>query len=200
LLHWRVCSVWDWLKIFAPSKTYGQWPTAILADAYEGDEAEEIAARTGCIGCPLVEKEKSLTEVLKIAQWKFLTPLLELKPIYREMRLPKYRHRKSGGELKKDGTLGKNQQRLGPLTLESRLYFLDKILDIQNRINSGSQTEKLFLINQEEESRIRELIANKTFPNKWTGEEITGDIILDKKYSDGSVMPIMFREWVGEKV
>jgi DNA sulfur modification protein DndC len=200
LLHWRVCSVWDWLKIFAPSKTYGQWPTAILADAYGGDEAEEIAARTGCIGCPLVEKEKSLTEVLKIAQWKFLTPLLELKPIYREMRLPKYRHRKSGGELKKDGTLGKNQQRLGPLTLESRLYFLDKILDIQNRINSGSQTEKLFLINQEEESRIRELIANKTFPNKWTGEEITGDIILDKKYSDGSVMPIMFREWVGEKV
>lgn len=197
LLHWRVCSVWDWLKIFAPSKDYGQWPTAILADAYGGDEAEEIAARTGCIGCPLVQKEKALNEVLKIDQWKFLTPLMELKPIFREMRLPKHRHRKSGGEIKKDGMLCKNQQRMGPLTLKARLYFLNKILGIQNRINSGSQPEKLFLINSEEENRIRELIEKKTFPNKWTGEEITGDIILDKKYSDGSVMPVMFRDWVG---
>ena len=63
LLHWRVCSVWDWLKIFAPSKNYGSWPTAILADAYGGDEAEEVAARTGCIGCPLASKDKALTEV-----------------------------------------------------------------------------------------------------------------------------------------
>jgi DNA sulfur modification protein DndC len=198
LLHWRVCSVWDWLKVFAPSIGYGAWPTAILADAYGGEEAEEIAARTGCIGCPLVQKEKSLMEVLKIDKWKFLAPLMELKPIYREMRLPMYRHRKSGGELKKDGTLGKNQQRLGPLTLEARTYFLEKILNIQSRINSGSQNEKLYLINQEEENRIRELIENKTFPNKWTGEEVTGDIILDKKYSDGSVMPVMFREWIME--
>ena len=198
LLHWRMCSVWDWLKIFAPSEEYGGWPTAILADAYGGDEAEEVAARTGCIGCPLVEKEKSLTEVLKIEQWKYLAPLLELKPLYREMRLPKYRHRKSGGELRKDGTLGTNQQRMGPLTLSAREYFLEKILDIQARVNSGSGSEKLLLINQEEENRIRELIKHKAFPNKWTGDEITGDIMLDKKYSDGSVMPLMFREFVGK--
>ena len=198
LLHWRVCSVWDWLKIFAPSEEYGGWPTAILADAYGGDEAEEVAARTGCIGCPLVDKEKSLTEVLKIEQWQYLAPLLELKPLYREMRLPKYRHRKSGGEMRKDGTLGTNQQRMGPLTLSAREYFLEKILDIQARINSGSGSEKLFLINREEENRIRELIEQKAFPNKWTGDEITGDIMLDKKYSDGSVMPLMFREFVGK--
>jgi len=100
--------------------------------------------------------------------------------------------------MRKDGTLGTNQQRMGPLTLSAREYFLEKILDIQARINSGSGSEKLFLINREEENRIRELIEQKAFPNKWTGDEITGDIMLDKKYSDGSVMPLMFREFVGK--
>jgi len=198
LLHWRVCSVWDWLKVFAPSKAYGEWPTAILADAYGGDNAGDIAARTGCIACPLVAKEKALTEVIKIPSWKHLTPLMELKPLYRKMRLPQYRHRKAGGDRTKDGKLCSNQQRMGPLTLEARLYFLDKILDIQKRVNAGSKGSEFLLIDQEEEARIRELIALKTFPNKWTGEEITGDITLDKVYSDGSVMPILFRDWVGK--
>jgi len=40
ILHWRVCNVWDWLKVFAPMQKYGGWNTALLADAYGGDEAE----------------------------------------------------------------------------------------------------------------------------------------------------------------
>lgn len=193
LLHWRVCSIWDWLKIFAPSKQYGEWQTQILADAYGGDEAEEMHARTGCIGCPLASKDKALEYIIKRTEYQYLTPLMQLKEIYREMRKPQYRHRKSGGELKKDGSLGKNQQRLGPLTLEARLYFLNKILKIQKDINTD-----FTLINTEEENRIRELIELKTFPQRWDGTEITGDIMLDKKYSDGSVMPLLFRDMVGQ--
>src|ERR1700741_3821676 len=71
ILHWRVCSIWDWLKIFAPSKNYGEWPTAILADAYGGDEAEEINARTGCIGCPLAQKDKALEAIVSIPYWSY---------------------------------------------------------------------------------------------------------------------------------
>jgi len=198
LLHWRVCSIWDWLKVFAPSKNYGEWPTAILADAYGGDNAGDIAARTGCIGCPLASKDKALIEVIKITAWKHLIPLMELKPLYREMRKPQYRHRKSGGDRTKDGKLSKNQQRLGPLTLEARTYFLNKILDIQNRVNAKSKDIEFLLIDKEEELRIRELIDLKTYPNGWSGEEITGDITLDNVYSDGSVMPILFRDWVGQ--
>ena len=197
LLHWRVCSVWDWLKIFAPSKNYGSWPTAILADAYGGDEAEEVAARTGCIGCPLASKDKALTEVIKVPAWRYLSPLMELKPLYREMKKKQYRHRKPGGEIRKDGQLSKNQQRLGPLTIESRILFLDIILNIQNRVNAGSPGIKLYLIDQEEESRIRELIDQRVYPLKWTGLEPTGDIMLDKVYSDGSSMNLLFRDWVG---
>lgn len=108
LLHWRVCSVWDWLKYFAPQEQYGSWPTETLADAYGGDEAEEVHARTGCIGCPLASKDKALDMVIRIPKWKYLLPLLELKKIYREMRKPQHRHRKQGGEVNKDGKLTKN--------------------------------------------------------------------------------------------
>lgn len=55
ILHWRVCIVWDWLKFYATLPEFGRWPTAILADAYGGDDAVEKNARTGCIECPLAD-------------------------------------------------------------------------------------------------------------------------------------------------
>jgi DNA sulfur modification protein DndC len=194
ILHWRVCTIWDWLKIFAPSKKYGEWPTSILADAYGGDEAEEINARTGCIGCPLAQKDKALTAVIEMQQWSYLKPLLRLKLIYREMRRPEYRLRKDG-EVNKDGSLSKNQQRLGPLTIEARLNFLEEILSIQKEVNdSAAKSNRPFIdiLNSEEENRIRELIANKTWPCGWSGSEIKGDVIIDKKYSDGTILKRLF--------
>lgn len=196
ILHWRVCSIWDWLKIFAPSKAYGEWPTSILADAYGGDEAEEINARTGCIGCPLASKDKALEVVVRMKEWQYLKPLLELKPIYREMRLPQYRLRKDG-VTKKDGSLAKNQQRLGPITIEARKYFLNKIMDIQNRVNFEALAINrpfIDILNHEEIQRINELIDLNTWPGEWDGSEIIGNILLDKKYSDGSTMKILFDE------
>jgi DNA sulfur modification protein DndC len=197
ILHWRVCSVWDWLKIFAPSKNYGEWPTAILADAYGGDEAEEINARTGCIGCPLAQKDKALESVIEIPAWSYLRPLLGLKLIYREMRRKQYRLRKDG-ERNKDGQLAKNQQRLGPLTLASRLQFLEQILSIQREVNQAAaalERPAIDILNKEEEDRIRELIAAQTWPDGWEGTEVTGDVILDKRFSDGSVLPDLFKNF-----
>jgi DNA sulfur modification protein DndC len=196
ILHWRVCNVWDWLKYFAPLPKYGSWNTTLLADAYGGDEAEEINARTGCLGCPLVEKDKSLDTVLKIDKWKYLTPLKGLKPIYREMRKPIHRLRKSGGETNKNGKLSKNQQRMGPLTLESRLHFLDRIIEIQNQVNIEADKvdmPKIDILNIEEENRIRDLIELKTFPNKWDGNEVNASVIQDVFYSDGTIMETLFK-------
>lgn len=64
LLHWRVCHVWEWLKHWAPTEQFGDWSSAMIADAYGGDEAEEINARTGCIGCPLAQEDKALDTIL----------------------------------------------------------------------------------------------------------------------------------------
>src|ERR1051326_11776 len=57
LLHWRVCHVWAWLNAHAPGEGF---PTRAVAAAYGGDEAEEVNARTGCVGCPLAKQDTAL--------------------------------------------------------------------------------------------------------------------------------------------
>lgn len=190
ILHWRVCTVWDWLRVYAPQPEFGGWPVSILADAYGGDDAEEVNARTGCIGCPLAQKDTALEVICAMPQWAHLAPLHELKPLYRWMRKPEQRLRKSGVERLKDGSIAKNPQRMGPLTLVARLEGLERVLDIQRRA-------QVDLINAEEEARIRQLIALKTYPEKWEGNEPRADAWLDSIYQDGSVQPILFRDLVG---
>lgn len=178
ILHWRVCHVWDWLKFFAPAPEYGGWPTSGLADAYGGDEAEEINARTGCVGCPLANKDTALEAVLRKPAWSYLAPLRGLRPIFRELRLPKNRLRKPGGETRQDGTLVSNQHRMGPITLEARAQMLDEILSIQAAVNVSALAlgrPLIDILNVEEVARIRELVAARTWPQKWTGGEPTAD-------------------------
>ncbi|MBZ0126397.1 MAG: phosphoadenosine phosphosulfate reductase family protein [Rhodocyclaceae bacterium] len=174
LLHWRVCHVWEWLRHWAPRDEFGGWPTEIIADAYGGIEAEEINARTGCVGCPLAQEEKALDSILAMPRWAHLAPLHELKPIYRWLREPAQRLRKSGVERLKDGSIGKNPQRMGPLTFEARLNALEQILDIQRRVGDT----RFRLIDEEEEARIRELISAETWPDGWDGTEPTADTWL----------------------
>ncbi len=202
LLHWGVCTVWDWLKVFAPVPEFGGWPTAILADAYGGDDATEVNARTGCTGCPLASEDNALAVIVETEGWRHLSPLLELRPIYRWMRKPAQRLRKSGVERLKDGSIAKNPQRMGPLTLKARTTALSQILDIQARVcagavAAGTPERGIDLINAEEEALIRQLIAARTFPAKWDGDEPSATAWLDAVYGDGTVQPILFRDLVG---
>ncbi|MBM3605119.1 MAG: phosphoadenosine phosphosulfate reductase [Alphaproteobacteria bacterium] len=196
ILHWRVCNVWDWLKVYAPMHEYGHWPTRIIADAYGGDEAEERNARTGCIGCPLASKDVALEGVIAMPEWSHLAPLAGLKPIYRWLRQPENRLRKAGLERLKDGSIAKNPQRMGPITLEARQEALARILAIQARVNAAAVDlgrPGIDLLNNEEELRIRELINGGTWPDGWTGEEPRADTMLDTVYQDGSVQPLLWR-------
>lgn len=178
LLHWRVCHVWEWLRHWAPQENFGGWSTAMIADAYGGNEAEEVNARTGCIACPLAQEEKALESILAMPAWSYLAPLRRLKPIYRELREPARRLRKSGIERLADGSIGKNPQRMGPLTLEARAWALQEILEVQQAINDAARRLRrpaLDIINEEEGARIHELIAAGTWPDGWDGSEPTAD-------------------------
>lgn len=195
LLHWRVCWVWDWLKLEAPRPEYGAWPTQMLADAY-GDE--DVQARTGCVGCPLANRDLALDEVLKLPRWTYLAPLKELRPIYRELREPRMRLRKPGGETRADGTPVANQHRMGPLTMDARRYALARILSIQNRINVAAQREQrplIDLLNAEEVIRINELIDANTWPQKWSGDEPRAD----EPFEDGIDWLFRQQEGVGRQ-
>lgn len=177
IIHWRICHVWEWLSGWAPRPEFGGWETSLLANAYggrDGDEAQEIGARTGCVGCPLAELDGALDAVVRIPQWAYLAPLKELRPIYRWMRLPSNRLRKAEPEVLKSGKLAANGQRMGPLTMIARIRGLRRILGIQARINAvavATRRPKIDLLNDEEVAFIRAQIRANTWPEKWTGTE-----------------------------
>lgn len=195
ILHWRVCHVWEWLRHWAPQAEFGDWATADIADAYGGDEAEEIAARTGCVGCPLASRDKALETVIRNPRWAYLAPLLKLRPLYRELRLPGNRLRQPGGESRKDGSLIANQNRMGPLTMPARRMALARILSIQAECNAEADRQgrpRVDILNAEEAARIEELIAANTWPQGWTGDEPVADELHDEYFADGSVQPLLF--------
>jgi DNA sulfur modification protein DndC len=190
-LHWRVCHIWDWLTFHAPD--YG-FPTQMIAQIYGGDEKEEINARTGCVGCNLASKDTALDTILKLPDWSYLAPLKRLRPFYTEIIKPQYRLRKDGTDRRKDGKLAANPMRMGPLTMDARRYGLAQILGIQDEVNTSAQllgSPHIDLINAEEHSRILELIENNTWPQKWTGNEIRGDVMITQVIADGVVQPLL---------
>lgn len=199
LLHWRVCHVWEWLRSWATTEEFGDWSTSLLAEVYGGDEAEELHARTGCVGCPLATVDTALDALLAKAAWSFLAPLKRLRPLWRELRLPRHRLRKPGGETRKDGSLVPNQHRMGPITLESRAWALGEVLAIQAEARAGAVASGrpwVDLLDAEEESRVRELIAARTWPQRWTG----GEPRADAPFDDGDGQGVLFDEdaWVAE--
>lgn len=190
LLHWRVCHVWDWLMFDAQSLGF---PTSLVAEVYGGEEANEMNARTGCIGCPLAEKDMVLDYIIGLPYWAYLAPLKQLKPLYRELR--KFQHRlQKYGERNNDGRLSSNPNRKGPLTMDARRYGLSVVLSIQSKINEVAHAQglpEIDLINTKEQARIEELIAANTWPNRWTGNESRGDILLPLIYQSGAVQEIL---------
>lgn len=174
MLHWRICHIYDWL--YFEQDRHG-FDVSSIAAVYGDDDV-----RTGCVGCNLASRDTALERLVKVPEWAHLSPLLELKPLYRELTKAKWRKRKAEPERRKDGTYGKNAQRLGPLTMEARAYGLERILDIQQRA-------RIDLVNEEEEARIRELWALNTWPEKWSGLEISGDVPIDRVFviDDGNL-------------
>lgn len=182
ILHWRVCFVWKWLRQWAPM---GGFPTERVADSYGGDEAEEINARTGCVGCNLAARDTALETLLLDPRWYYLAPLMRLRPLWAELKKPHNRLRKIN-ERTKDGSLSKNQGRMGPLTMDARRWGLQQVLDIQNEINAGARAcgdPEYFLINDEEREAIEEMISANTWPQKWTGEEQRADLPFNERDS-----------------
>ena len=156
--------MFDWL--YFDNDRHGLDTTGIAAVYGEDD------VRTGCVGCNLASRDNALERLVRQPEWEHLRPLLELKPLFAELTMAKHRKRKAEPEMRQDGQWAQNVQRLGPLTMEARAYGLERIKDIQSRA-------RVDLVNEEEEARIRDLWALNTWPNKWDGTEVDGDVALD---------------------
>jgi DNA sulfur modification protein DndC len=181
LVHWRTCFVWDWLYDWwsdewanqcGYTEGHGYEFLGDIAAAYGDDDA-----RTGCIGCNLASRDTALENIVATPEGAYLSPLLEIKPLFKELKKPMWRIRKAAPEITKAGHYAKNGQRMGPLTMEGRAFGLERVLDIQKRA-------KIDLINGEEEARIRELWALNTYPDGWEGglenpNHIKADVLID---------------------
>ena len=181
LLHWRLCHVFDWL--YFEQERHGV-DTSGVAAVYGDDDI-----RTGCVACNLASRDNALERLLRQVAWQHLRPLLELRELYAELKMAKNRKRKSEPELRQDGTFAVNVQRLGPLTMKARAYGLERVKEIQRRAGVD-------LINADEEARIRELWALNTWPNKWTGDEVDGDVLLDA-YTVNTLGEIIIQPMLG---
>jgi DNA sulfur modification protein DndC len=180
ILHWRVCLIWKWLRDYAPELGF---PTKLIAESYGGDEAEEVNARTGCVGCNLASRDVALETIVRNPKWTHLAPLMELRQVYAELKRPWRRLRKDGTERRKDGVMVQNPNRMGPLTFEAREWGLAQI----KRIQTAAQVN---LINAEEEVAILTMIADRTWPNGWNGLEPRADVPMDETIAEGVVQPV----------
>lgn len=190
ILHWRTCLVWDWLSgVMMPEYQHG-YPTRLVGEAYglaEDGSRAEADTRTGCNGCPLATVDSALDNLLRWPKWSYLAPLKGLRPIYRWLRQPSNRLRKAGFEAMADGTK-KWTNRMGPLTFEARREALGRILDIQARCNAMAPAGSpgVDMLDHSEVTRIEELIGIGTWPQRWSGDEPTGDELFERIYADGS--------------
>lgn len=190
LLHWRTCHVFDWL--YFEHHRHGYPEVVGIADVY-GDED----IRTGCIACPVAGNDAVLHRLIKRPAWGHLTPLLELGPMFEAMRLAKWRKRKAVPEKRADGQYSTNGQRKGPLTMEARKHWLDKVLDVQRRVNEAADgRQQIDLINADEEARIREMWDLNMWPRKWSDDDVSADLPLDLLIPNGDqlvVQPLLVR-------
>lgn len=172
ILHWRVCHVWDYLMWYVPAEF--AHAAGIVAEIYGGDEARENNARTGCMECDLVSEDHMMAYICKLPNWSYLTPIRRLKQVYAWMRRKEHR-------LTREVRPG--DWPLGPLTMDARRKTLADVLEIQAEVDDAAQRlgrPGVSLISPEERARILELIAANTWPNGWTGDEITGDTLLER--------------------
>jgi DNA sulfur modification protein DndC len=173
LLHWRLCHVYDWLYF----DDRNDYDVRAIAAVYGDGEV-----RTGCIGCNLASRDTALERIIRHPDWSHLSPLMEIRPLFAELKLPRWRKRKARPEVLKSGAYSKNGQRMGPLTMEGRCYGLERVLDIQSRAG-------VCLINNHEEARIREMWSLDLWPRKWSISDISADVPINRvsSTSDGLV-------------
>lgn len=167
LLHWRQCYVWKWLR-------GDEQPYKITRDieaVYKADDVVDI--RTGCIGCNIVDEDLALKYLVRLPEWEYLKPLLELKEVYHWLLMSSQRKRKITPTQNADGTYRDSSGVLGPLTMNARAEGLRRILDIQQRANYP-------LVSVDEEAAIRDLWATDTWPRGWSKDDVDGTEPYDR--------------------
>ncbi|HYU72075.1 MAG TPA: phosphoadenosine phosphosulfate reductase family protein [Ktedonobacteraceae bacterium] len=221
ILGWRVCHVFDWLSLFAPLPDFaidllkgfvprppmelrnGGFETTAIAEIYgdmdtEDGQTEGLAARTGCMQCPLVtdpksehpKQDKMIQRVIQLPMYRYLKSLERLLDVYAGLNRNDRRLRRI--VTRKDGTTAYPK---GPLTMAARLWGLEQVKAIQDEVNTEARACgacEISLMSPEEETRILELIEANTWPKGWDGTEpLASDFQIPEEEPDAIQLELL---------
>lgn len=165
LLNWQACQVWDFIGLMDMENVLPDIfsPLSVI---YSINQAENGSLRTGCIGCPLIKKDKSLNAF--VLQNPLFAPLGEIKKIYERLVLPENRLVRS--------TTRSDKPQPGCIKLSSRkLAWLD-LLAIEERLNNNGV--EFQLVEPLERAAIVEALLTEVYPRGYsnTDEQVLLDI------------------------
>jgi len=157
IVHWKECQVFDWLRDQSSHHPeYRHDLAKYCHDVYrlyrpvDVDDEVVQSMRFGCVGCPAVQRDKTLEKQSQIDPKH--SPLLKLYTVWTKMRWP--------GERKIHPVTGK----LGPLTMPARKRFRQEIASIE-------QQSGIRLISPEEDQAIVSMWQSNIWPRGWDGTE-----------------------------
>lgn len=153
LLNASTCNVWDWLAI--ADIEHGILPGSFerLNTIYSiSDQDSGDSLRTGCIGCPLVNKDRSLEKLIGV--YPGFKPLEKLRSIYDKTRIDE--HRIMRPDLK-----GK-----GAVKLEWRKQLWSGILEIEREVQK--EYPDFVLVYLEEKQAINEALERGQYPRGYS--------------------------------
>jgi hypothetical protein len=136
-----------------------------LSSIYAISVAENGSLRTGCIGCPLVKKDKSL-EYFIVNNVDY-SPLAEVKSIYSTLVLDEHRL------LRKSSRVDRLVN--GGIKLASRYICYLKLLDIESRVRLN--VPGFVLIEDYEKQAIQEAQTSLTYTRLYRPEDL--QVIID---------------------
>lgn len=150
LLHWRTCDVWDFL--FQAQHT-GVLPEVFdqLSKLYSINEDSDGSLRTGCIGCPLITKDRALSSF--VVENQGYQPLVEVGDIWRRLRLPENRLTRKGYE---------GKQFPGAIKVEARELAWAELLDIECRVQASHPNFQI--VDDEERLATQAALDTGTYP------------------------------------
>jgi DNA sulfur modification protein DndC len=149
ILNWTLCQIWDFIAQYGEYIYYNLFDDLNLA--YSISESSN-SLRTGCIGCPLISKDKSLEKYCEA--YPNYSPLLLLHPLYQSLREKKNRVDKI---IKGQPFIGG-----GAIKLHVRKEAWYQILEIENQIRST--VSSFILVEEEEKIAIEENLKKGVFP------------------------------------
>lgn len=150
IVEWSSCHVWDYLFYIDHSGTLPK-VFKYLSDIYSINEKSDGSMRTGCIGCPLVAKDKSLNSFVEKNQG--YQPLTEVAGIWKRLVL-------ADNRLTRKGRGGKEHP--GAIKVEARELAWAELLEIERRVQTSHPD--FWIVDDEERLATQAALDAGTYP------------------------------------